>query len=61
MSEDILTEEDIIIRNYRTSDYKATLEILTALNELFDIVDMSDPDQDHWQIFQLNKKSGVSA
>ena len=37
MSDDILKEEDIIIRNYRTSDYKATLEILKALNELFDI------------------------
>jgi hypothetical protein len=34
---DILKEEDIIIRNYRTSDYRATLEILTALNEMFDI------------------------
>ncbi len=30
-------EENIIIRNYRTSDYKATLEILTQLNNQYDI------------------------
>ncbi len=30
-------EEEIIIRNYRTSDYQSTLEILSELNELFDI------------------------
>jgi ribosomal protein S18 acetylase RimI-like enzyme len=30
-------EEEIIIRNYRTSDYQATLEILKELNEMFDI------------------------
>ncbi|MGQ4875965.1 MAG: GNAT family N-acetyltransferase, partial [Promethearchaeia archaeon] len=29
--------EDIIIRNYRTSDYEATLEILKQLNEKYDI------------------------
>lgn len=37
MSEDIIKDEDIIIRNYRTSDYQATLEILKELNKLFDI------------------------
>ncbi len=37
MSIEQIQEEDIIIRNYRTSDYEATLEILKDLNELFDI------------------------
>jgi hypothetical protein len=37
MSDDQLQEEDIIIRNYRTSDYEATLIILKELNEMFDI------------------------
>ena len=37
MSNDELNEEDIIIRNYRTSDYESTLEILQELNEMFDI------------------------
>ncbi|MFW9873463.1 MAG: GNAT family N-acetyltransferase [Candidatus Thorarchaeota archaeon] len=37
MSDDTLKEEDIIIRNYRTSDYQATLEILQKLNKLYDI------------------------
>ena len=37
MTDEILKEEDIIIRNYRTSDYEATLEILKELNEMFDI------------------------
>jgi len=37
MSKDEIQEEDIIIRNYRTSDYEATLEILKELNEMFDI------------------------
>ncbi|MFW9987518.1 MAG: GNAT family N-acetyltransferase [Candidatus Odinarchaeota archaeon] len=37
MSFEQIQEEDIIIRNYRTSDYEATLEILKDLNELFDI------------------------
>lgn len=37
MSNNELKEEDIIIRNYRTSDYQATLEILEELNEMFDI------------------------
>ncbi len=37
MSEKEISNEDIIIRNYRTSDYHATLEILKELNELLDI------------------------
>ena len=37
MSKNEIQEEDIIIRNYRTSDYEATLEILKELNEMFDI------------------------
>ena len=37
MSSEEIKEEDIIIRNYRTSDYQATLEILKELNELLDI------------------------
>ncbi len=37
MSDDEMTDKDIIIRNYRTSDYQATLEILKELNELYDI------------------------
>ncbi|MFX0060377.1 MAG: GNAT family N-acetyltransferase [Candidatus Hodarchaeota archaeon] len=37
MSQDILSEDEIIIRNYRTSDYEATLEILKVLQEQFDI------------------------
>lgn len=37
MSIDQLKEDEIIIRNYRTSDYQATLEILKELNEMFDI------------------------
>ncbi|GAH54473.1 unnamed protein product [marine sediment metagenome] len=37
MSDDVIKDEDIIIRNYRTSDYQATLEILKELNKLFDI------------------------
>lgn len=37
MSNDEMKEEDIIIRNYRTSDYQATLVILQELNEMFDI------------------------
>jgi len=32
-----LNEEDIIIRNYRTSDYEATLEILRELQDQYDI------------------------
>ena len=37
MSETYVSEEDIIIRNYRTSDYEATLEILKQLHEIYDI------------------------
>jgi hypothetical protein len=37
MSKKQIKEEDIIIRNYRTSDYQATLEILKNLNKLIDI------------------------
>ena len=37
MSKNEIQEEDIIIRNYRTSDYEATLEILKELNENYDI------------------------
>ena len=37
MSGNEIQEEEIIIRNYRTSDYEETLEILKDLNELFDI------------------------
>jgi ribosomal protein S18 acetylase RimI-like enzyme len=37
MTEEEMKEEEIIIRNYRTSDYQATLEILQELNETFDI------------------------
>ena len=37
MSKIQIKEEDIIIRNYRTSDYQATLEILKNLNKLIDI------------------------
>jgi predicted N-acetyltransferase YhbS len=37
MAEDLLKEEEIIIRNYRTSDYKATLKILRELQEQYNI------------------------
>jgi hypothetical protein len=37
MSDDLIKEEDIIIRNYRTSDYQATLKILLELQNKFDI------------------------
>lgn len=37
MTDKEIKEEDIIIRNYRTSDYQATLKILKELNEMFDI------------------------
>jgi len=37
MSDNPLTKDDIIIRNYRTSDYQATLEILQELQDQFDI------------------------
>ena len=37
MSNEYLKDDEIIIRNYRTSDYQATLEILKELNESYDI------------------------
>ena len=37
MSDNLLKEDEIIIRNYRTSDYEATLEILKQLDKEFDI------------------------
>ena len=37
MSDDLIKEEDIIIRNYRTSDYQATLKILLELQNKFNI------------------------
>ncbi len=37
MTSEILKEEDIIIRNYRTSDYQATLTILKELQSKFNI------------------------
>ena len=32
-----IEEDDIIIRNYRTSDYPGTLEILKQLHDIYDI------------------------
>ncbi|MFX0001223.1 MAG: GNAT family N-acetyltransferase [Candidatus Hodarchaeota archaeon] len=37
MSKEEIQDDDIIIRNYRTSDYQATLEILKELHSLYDI------------------------
>ena len=37
MSDDLINEEEIIIRNYRTSDYQATLKILLELQNKFNI------------------------
>lgn len=37
MSEEIIEEEEIIIRNYRTSDYQATLTILRELSDKYNI------------------------
>jgi len=37
MSDDLIKEEDIIIRNYRTSDYQATLKILLELQNKYNI------------------------
>jgi predicted N-acetyltransferase YhbS len=34
---EVISEEEIIIRNYRTSDYEETLEILQQLNNQYDI------------------------
>lgn len=35
--EEYVDKHDIIIRNYRTSDYQATLEILRQLHDIYDI------------------------
>ena len=45
MSDEEIQEEEIIIRNYRTSDYEATLKILKELNEMFDI----GFNETHWR------------
>lgn len=37
MADEILKEDDIIIRNYRTSDYEATLKILKELQSQYNI------------------------
>ena len=37
MADEILKEDEIIIRNYRTSDYKATLKILKELQSQYNI------------------------
>ena len=37
MANDLIQEEDIIIRNYRTSDYQDTLKILKELQSNFNI------------------------
>ncbi|TFG06476.1 MAG: GNAT family N-acetyltransferase [Promethearchaeota archaeon] len=37
MSDESLEKDEIIIRNYRTSDYEATLEILKELHHQYDI------------------------
>jgi len=37
MSDGLIDKEEIIIRNYRTSDYQATLEILGELQDQFNI------------------------
>ncbi len=37
MSEEFIEEEEIIIRNYRTSDYQATLTILRELSDKYNI------------------------
>ncbi|MBY8981422.1 MAG: GNAT family N-acetyltransferase [Candidatus Lokiarchaeota archaeon] len=41
------SEEELIIRNYRTSDYKATLEILQQLDDKYDI----GLDKNKWKKF----------
>ncbi|MBD3213100.1 MAG: GNAT family N-acetyltransferase [Candidatus Lokiarchaeota archaeon] len=48
--EETIEEDEIIIRNYRTSDYTATLEILQQLHNEFDI----GLDEDKWK-----KSSGL--
>ncbi|MBD3195843.1 MAG: GNAT family N-acetyltransferase [Candidatus Lokiarchaeota archaeon] len=47
---DKISEESIIIRNYRTSDYEATLEILQQLHDKYDI----GLNEDRWK-----KSSGL--
>lgn len=37
MTEEVIEEEEIIIRNYRTSDYQATLTILRELSDKYNI------------------------
>jgi hypothetical protein len=37
MADEIIKKEDIIIRNYRTSDYEATLKILKELQSQYNI------------------------
>ena len=37
MADEIIKEDEIIIRNYRTSDYQATLKILKELQSKYDI------------------------
>ncbi|TXT65964.1 MAG: hypothetical protein BAJALOKI1v1_350007 [Promethearchaeota archaeon] len=49
-SESEVEEDDIIIRNYRTSDYEATLEILQHLQNEYNI----GLDEDKWK-----KSSGL--
>jgi hypothetical protein len=38
-------ENEIVIRNYKTSDYQATLEILKQLHEMYDI----GLKEEHWR------------
>lgn len=37
MSDEYIDKQEIIIRNYRTSDYEGTLEILNQLDDKYDI------------------------
>ncbi len=46
-SDNYVSEKDLIIRNYRTSDYEATLEILQQLDDKFDI----GLDKNKWKKF----------
>ncbi len=45
MLKEQINKEDIIIRNYRTSDYQATLEIWKNLNELMGV----EFDEEQWR------------
>ncbi len=49
-SNEIFDDEDVIIRNYRTSDYEATLKILKRLHDEYDI----GLEEDKWK-----KSSGL--